>query len=143
MQTAGTPQQTLYGYSGSKGLQAERSNDFKAMLIHCLLTNSGASAPRASPTHDAIHLTKGARDQGPPATASVGDGASAGTSEAAAGAAAGGAAASDLTKLRSFRLSFEDIVQEEALEEELDDTLKLSPTGSGEGLDGSKRVLCV
>jgi hypothetical protein len=64
----------------------------------------------------------------------------AGTSAAAAAGAAAavgtsGAAASDLQKLRSFRLSFDDIVQEEALEEDLDDTLKLTRSGS---LDGSK-----
>lgn len=71
----------------------------------------------------------------PTADVHAGTSAAAATGAAGTAAASGGAAASDLQKLRSFKLSFDDIVQEEALEEDLDDTLKLTKSGA---LDGSK-----
>lgn len=83
---------------------------------------------------DAAHPIKGTRDQAekpaPASAAAAGAGtlglqASAAEVPAAAAAANSSSASPDRPqKLRSFRLSYEDVVQEEMLQEDLDDTVR-------------------
>jgi hypothetical protein len=119
-----------------------------APRFHRVLLSPGPS-PAAAADADAVHISRGIRDQdhvdskaptsGANVSAVAGAGAGAGAAVSAGdGAAVAGAAPTGPQKLRSFRLSYEDVVQEEQLQEDLDDTIK-SPSMSAAGLpDGSK-----
>lgn len=115
--------------------------------LYVTLLGAGVHPAAAAAGPDAVHISKGTRDQdyvsrkAATATdvnvsAAVGD---AGASEdpQGEGAGAGTVAPAGPQKLRSFRLSYEDVRQEEALEEDLDDTVG-SPSTSAAGLDGSE-----
>lgn len=88
-----------------------------------------------------MHVSKGTRDQDFTDSEAAAAGAGAGAGGVAQDAQAAGSSSSGApagpAKLRSFRLSYEDVVQEEALEEDLDDTVA-SPTSRAVGLDGSE-----
>lgn len=120
------------------------------LCLHNVLPTPGPAAATAAAGPDAVHIKKGIRDQDhldskPPTTAtnvSAAAGAGAGAAAAADGAAAAGGAPVGPQKLQSFRLSYEDVFQEEQLQEELDDTIK-SPSVSAAGLpDGSEYHIC-
>jgi hypothetical protein len=112
------------------------------MCLH--IPYEGVTPVTAGP--DAAHPIKGTRDQAekpaPASAAAAGAGtlglqASAAEAPAAAAAANSSSASPDRPqKLRSFRLSYEDVVQEEMLQEDLDDTVRTASVS--EAPEGSK-----